>query len=50
MMDASFESGTDFFYDVINAPTQNCAIIFQLSLFYMMSKSQFSLNLTNPLL
>ena len=27
-VDASPESGADFFYDIINAPTQNCAIIF----------------------
>ena len=26
-MDASSESGADFFYDIISAPTQNCAII-----------------------
>ena len=27
-MDASRESGADVFYDIINASTQNCAIIF----------------------
>ena len=27
-MAAGSESGADFFYDIINAPTQNCAIIF----------------------
>ena len=36
-VDASSESGEDFFYDTISAPTH-----FQLSLFPMMSKSQFS--------
>ena len=36
-VDASSESGEDFFYDTINAPTH-----FQLSLFPMVSKSQFS--------
>ena len=36
LVDASPESGADFFYDIINAPTQNWA-----SLFSMMSKSQF---------
>ena len=24
---ASPESGADFFYDIVNAPTQNCAFI-----------------------
>ena len=28
MLDASPESVADFFYDIINAPTQICAIIF----------------------
>ena len=27
-VDASPESGADFFYGIINAPTLNCAIIF----------------------
>ena len=26
-VDVSSESGADFFYDIINAPTLNCAII-----------------------
>ena len=36
-VDASPESGEDFFYDIINAPTH-----FQFSIFPMVSKSQFS--------
>ena len=27
-VDASPESGADFLYDIVNTPTQNCAIIF----------------------
>ena len=27
-VDASPKSGADFFYDIINAPTKNCATIF----------------------
>ena len=32
-VDASFESGEEFSYDIINAPTQNCAIIFNQAYF-----------------
>ena len=32
-VDASSESGADFFYDMINAPTRNCAIIFNKAYF-----------------
>ena len=39
-----------FFYQMINTPSRNCAIIFNLAYFPCWSKSQVSCNLLNPLL